>query len=740
MIGKSISHYRILEKLGEGGMGVVYKAEDTRLERTVALKFLAPHVLSAEEERARFAREAKAEAALSHPNICTVFEIDEAGGGTFIAMEYVDGESLKDKIAAGPMAVDYVVDLACQIAEGLQHAHKRGIVHRDIKPANVVVASEGVAKIMDFGLAKPLGGAKLTRTGTSVGTVAYMSPEQARGADVDGRTDLWSLGVVMYEMLAGKLPFGGDYEQAVLYLVLNEDPKPLTEVRPDVPRELAAVVARAMAKERGARYRYASEMLADLGSLRRAAVAVGTGPAAAEERGPSIAVLPFANMSPDPENEYFGDGLAEEIINALTRIEGLRVAARTSAFRFRGGEEDIREIGARLNVTSVLEGSVRKAGKRIRVTAQLISVADGYHLWSDRYDRELEDIFAIQDEIATAIVGGLEIKLKLRRGGPLVKRYTDNIEAYSLFLKGRFHWNALTAAGWAKSKDLFEKAIEIDPAFAPAYAGLAVHYGSQGFWGDMSPREASRRALELAGRALSIDPELPDALGILGVIHTTFDWDWDTGERFIKRAIELDPSAAISRVNYGMMLMMHERPEEAMAQADLAVKLDPLSSVIGSWAGILPCYVGRYEDAVKHLEEVASLDPDYWHPYYFLSYSYLFGERFPEAVDAGRKAVHLSGGAQIAVSALAAAHYLNGERGEGDRLFDMLRERSERGYVHASFFASLHWVRGEPDEALGWIEGAIEERDNWLCWHRMTPPCMRLSDPRVESALRAAGL
>jgi TolB-like protein/Tfp pilus assembly protein PilF/predicted Ser/Thr protein kinase len=741
MIGKTISHYKILNKLGEGGMGVVYKALDTRLDRPVALKFLAPQALVGQENKARLVREAKAAAMLSHPSICTVFEIDEAGGETFIAMEFLDGKSLKDLIAAGPMEPLYAGRIASGVAEGLEEAHGKGIVHRDIKPANIMVMHGAHVKIMDFGVAKSAAAPKLTKTGTSLGTVAYMSPEQARGQDVDGRTDIWSLGAVMYEMLAGRAPFEADYEQAVLYKVINEDPAPISSFRNEVPPELTKVIERALQKNPDGRYQRAREMLADLAAVEKPAPAKTPEMyGALKDVTPSIAVLPFANMSPDPENEYFGDGLAEELINALARIEGLRVAARTSAFRFRGKDEDIRQIGAKLNVTYLLEGSVRRSGSRVRVSAQLISVDDGYHLWSERYDRELEDIFAIQDEITEAIVRQLEVKLLPRAGEPLVKRYTDNMEAYSLYLKGSYNWHSLTAEGWTKCKELFEKAIEIDPGFARAYAGLAVHSGSQAFWGDVPPREAFARARELGGTALRLDPDLAEAHALLAVISMTSDWDWSTGERLMKHAIGLDPTDAMSHADYALLLATRGRFEEALAQADLAHKLDPLSPIIGSWVGMVPCYVGRVDDAVNRLEETVTLKPDYWQSHFSLSQAFLYAEDFDKTVGAAQEAVDLSGGAQIAVTTLACAYYLRGNKDEGDKLYRHLAERSRRGYVHASFFAAIHWARGEADDALKWTEKAIEERDNWLCWHNIEAPCIRRTDPRILGALKNAGL
>ena len=385
MIGTTISHYKILEKLGEGGMGVVYKAEDTRLKRTVALKFL-PHDLSRDPEaKERFIHEAQAASSLDHPNICTVFEIGEHNEGQmFIAMACYEGETLKEKIPKGPLELDEAIGIAKQIAEGLAGAHKHGIVHRDIKPANIIITTDGVAKILDFGLAKLAGQAHLTKTGSPVGTAAYMSPEQAQGMEIDHRTDIWSAGVVLYEMLTGHLPFGGDHEAARLYSIVHEQPQPLSSFRSDLPTDIELCITKLLQKVPGDRFQHARELLSQLGTTQKKREHER------EPTLPSIAVLPFVNMSPNPENEYFSDGLSEEIINALSKLEDLHVTARTSAFRFRGKDLDMREIGKQLNVSNVLEGSVRRAGNRLRVAAQLINVADGYHLWSETYDRELE--------------------------------------------------------------------------------------------------------------------------------------------------------------------------------------------------------------------------------------------------------------------------------------------------------------------------------------------------------------
>jgi serine/threonine-protein kinase len=531
----------------------------------------------------RFVLEAKAAAALNHPNICTIYEIDEADGRTFIAMECVEGENLRVKIKAGTVELNEAIDVAVQVAEGLAAAHEKGIVHRDIKPANIVVAPRGRVKIMDFGLVRMAGGAQLTRIGTTVGTVAYMSPEQARGETIDHRTDVWSLGVVLYEMLTGKRPFVGDGDQAVIYSILNDEPESVTSHVSGAPPGIAGILVKALAKDPAARYQSAGNLAADLEAMRQRLESDPTVVVAAEpEAPPSIAVLPFANMSPDPENDYFGDGLAEELANALAQLPQLRVAARTSAFQFRGKDTDIREIGARLNVGTVLEGSVRKVGSRLRVTAQLISVSDGFHLWSDRYDREMEDVFVIQDEITAAIVGQLKVRLGLALKAPSVRRHTDNLDAYALYLKGLYYWNSLTPEGLRKSRECYEKAIEIDPEYALAHAALSMWHQSLAFWADAPPKEAFAKSRAAAERALEIDETVAMAHNCLAVIHFMHDWNWEKAERGFERTLELDPSSAFGHLNYAFLLTDLARHEDALREIRIAQRLDPLSTVVNT--------------------------------------------------------------------------------------------------------------------------------------------------------------
>jgi serine/threonine protein kinase len=537
MIDRTVSHYRILEKHAEGGLGVVYKAEDTKLKRVVALKFLLPELTRDPAAKERFINEARAAASLDHPNVCAVYEIGETEDGRlYIAMAFYEGESLEAKIRKGPLGLGETLGIATQVAGGLAKAHSKGIIHRDIKPGNIMVTSDGTAKIVDFGLALLAGQVGLTGTGASVGTAAYMSPEQARGEQIDLRADIWALGVVIYEMLTGRLPFRGEYEPALIYCILHDPPKPMSAPRGVVPRGLKRIVMKAMEKSPDARYRTAEEMLAALQSYART-IAAGASAEKSTDAGelPSIAVLPFTDMSPGQDQEYFCEGIAEELINALVQIEGLRVAARTSASQFKGRAIDVRALGRQLNVKSVLEGSVRKAGDRIRITAQLVDVKQGYHLFSEKYDRTAGDIFAIQDEISIAIVDRLKVKLLSSQKPRLMKRHTENEEAYRLYLQGRYFWNRRHEGGLQRGIEYFQKAIEADPQYALPYSGIADCYCDLGWYDFLAPKEAFGRCKEAALKALEMDRDLAEAHASLAVALEFFDWDWPAAEREFER-------------------------------------------------------------------------------------------------------------------------------------------------------------------------------------------------------------
>jgi serine/threonine protein kinase len=496
MIGKTISHYKIIEKLGEGGMGVVYKAEDTRLKRTVALKFLPPELVQSAEWKERFIREAQAAAALDHPCICHTYEIDEVEGQTLIAMAYVEGQTLSEKIASGPLDVAESLDIVKQVAEGLSHAHGQGIVHRDIKPANIMLDSAGRTRIMDFGLAKLAGKTRLTKTASVMGTVAYMSPEQARGdTAIDHRTDIWSLGVLLYEMLTGRLPFDAPTDAVLLYKILHEEPEPIAGLLGTLPIALTRAIEKTMQKDPRNRYRDMAELVRDLRAVRSRLAA------AAESRSPSIAVLPFVDMSPGRDQEYFCDGMSEALINELTHIEDLKVIARTSAFSFKGKSVNVRDIGRELEVGTILEGSVQKAGNRLRITAQLVDTERGHHLWSERFDREMDDLFAIQDEITLAIVGKLKPKLLGEQQSRLAKRPTVDREAYSLCLKGRWYAAQHTEEGLRKAFEYYNEAIQKDPNCAIAYAGLAILYVLLAVFAFFPSRRRSNHSMIGIGKA-----------------------------------------------------------------------------------------------------------------------------------------------------------------------------------------------------------------------------------------------
>ncbi|HET6349754.1 MAG TPA: protein kinase [Candidatus Krumholzibacteria bacterium] len=568
MIGRKLLHYDVLESLGEGGMGVVYKAMDTRLNRPVALKFISPARVGDAQERARLVNEARSAAALRHPNICTVYDIEETPDGqTFISMAYLEGESLRDRILKqGRLPVEESVRIVTQVAEGLREAHARGVVHRDIKSANILLTERGEAVILDFGLAKLPSSASVTQTDTFSGTVAYSSPEQIRGERTDPRTDLWSLGVVWYEMLAGALPFNGDSVPAAIHAVLETAPSPIRSVRDDVPTGVEQAISHLLTKPVAQRTPDATTLLSEIKTL-----STGGG-AVRKATAPSIAVLPFANMSNDPEQSYFCDGIAEDIINDLTRIEGLRVAARTTSFAHRAASVDIRDIGRKIGVDSVLEGSVPKAGNRLRITAQLIDVSNGYHIWSERWDRDLADVFAIQDEISRAITAALRVKLSPHEKEMLGTPGTTDLKAYDLFLQGR-RMMGEGQRGLRESRLLFQAALDRDPKFARAHAMLAL---AGIFLGNFFPgaEDLLTLARESAEQALMLDPNLAEAHTAKAHLLSSMG-EMTEAEQNFKKALQLNPDLYEARYFYGRLFFVQRDWAKVIEQWERAIEIDP---------------------------------------------------------------------------------------------------------------------------------------------------------------------
>jgi serine/threonine protein kinase/Flp pilus assembly protein TadD len=592
MIGETVSHYEILEKLGEGGGGVVYQARDTRLNRIVALKFLRPQLLGSEEEKRFLVREAQAAAALDHPNICTIYEIDETDGQVFISMAFIEGVSLKKRVQSDPFDVEEAIHVAIQVAEGLEAAHRKGIVHRDIKSANIMVTDKGLAKITDFGLALLAEEAEITTREKIIGTPSYMSPEQARGESVDQRADIWAWGVVFYEMLAGQLPFRGDRPAALIYSILNDEPPSLSQINPKVPIELEWVVNQALVKSADERYQDFAEVLALLQSP-----SAGVEFDSATRRlfitppQPSIAVLAFEDMSPSRDQEYFCDGIAEEVINNLAHVGGLRVASRTSAFSYKGRREDIREIGRKLGVRTVLEGSVRKADQKLRINTQLINVADGCHLWSAQYDRELEDIFTIQEEIAQQIAQTLKVELTEEEKEVLVRAPTKNIKAYEFYLRGRQFFYLSRRESIEYALGMFQRAIEEDPEYALAYAGVA------------------------------------DCRSYLCMYFGGGQSDLDDADAASRKALELGPGLAEAHAARGLVESLSKSYEEAEKEFELAIELNP-NLYEAYYFFARTCFVqGKHEEATHHYREAYRVNPDEYQAASLLGFTYkIMGE------------------------------------------------------------------------------------------------------------------
>jgi TolB-like protein/Tfp pilus assembly protein PilF len=734
-------------------MGTVYQAEDTRLGRQVALKFLPADLARDRHALDRFRREARAASALNHPHICIIHDIDDADGEPFIAMELLEGQTLKERLQGRPLPMQEVVDLGLQLVDALEAAHEKGIIHRDIKPANAFITTRGTAKLLDFGLAKLVeepreGGTEaptvpgewMTTAGVALGTVGYMSPEQVRGEGLDARTDLFSLGVVLYEMATGRAPFRGATSGAVLGEILYAAPTAPVRLNPEVPAELQRIVIKLLEKDRALRYQSAGDLEVDLLWLKRERESGrGAAPGVAEPLHiPSLAVLPFANMSADKENEYFSDGLAEDIIDALTQVPGLRVMARTSAFAFRGKAQDVREIGARLNVEHILEGSVRKAGNRIRVTAQLVKASDGYHLWSQRFDREMTDVFAVQDEISQAIVGKLRVRLAADRR--LVKRHTENVEAYNLYLKARYQFWRFTPEGLAKGKEYYEQAIASDPDYALAWNGLAGFYNVLGMSGQVPPGAANAQAEQAARKALELDDCLAEAHAVMGALRAS-EFDWKAAEREFSRAVALDPrSGDVLRWYEHYYLGPMKRLDDSVAAYLKAVETDPLSPSLQAQLGYSYCLKRDWNRAIEQCRTALDLDPQCW-AYMLLGSCYFHVGQHDDAIRAMETLPQIMGRSSFALANLGWVYGSAGRAAEARRLLEELEEGAQKGYVPSWSFAVIYQGLGEMDKAFDWFERAVDEHESLMLQFNVHPNYDPLrTDPRYPALLRKMNL
>ena len=695
--GLRLGPYEILSPVGSGGMGEVYRARDTRLERVVALKVLHPQVGADQGLRLRFEREARLVAALNHPHICTLFDVGRQDDLQYLVMEFLDGQTLEAKARAGPLAPDAVHAYARQLASGLAAAHTRAVVHRDIKPSNLFLTDDGVVKILDFGIASeamvPPDAETIARTaaGVFVGTMAYASPEQLRGDPVDERADIFSLGVVLYELVAGRSPFERRTAIDQMGAILHEDPPALSS---GVPLPLAFAIMRCLAKRPQDRFQSARELQQQLDST----------PAAATRPAASIAVLPFADLSAQRDQEYLCDGIADELITALMSLDGVRVASRTSAFQFKGKLEDLVDIGRRLRVNTVLEGTVRVAGPKLRVTVRLTDVTEGFQVWTEKYDRPLDDIFAVQDEIAHAVVERL--KIALSSDAPIVVGGTANMEAYALYLKGRHElFKHDLMAGMAS----LNAAVDRQPDYAEAHAMLAYGYMMLSF-ANLPPRQVMPMAKQAASRALELNPNLAEGHLALGTVLHWYDWDWDGAEAAFKRAIALSPGNANARFNYSELLTTRGRADEAIVEAARAIELDPVSPYISRSMADALYMSGQFEKALAHTYRIRTMDPTFFTNYWPMGLSLACLGRYAEAVEAfetGR--THAFGDPNIE-GFIGWAAALGGDRQKALDAIAALEARRAAGYVSAGAIAIVHQGLGDMDTAMAWFDKAVQDR------------------------------
>lgn len=779
LIGQTISQYRILEKLGEGGMGVVYKAEDTRLKRLVALKFLPPHLTRDEEANQRFIHEAQAASALDHQNVCTIFQVDETDEGQlFIAMAYYEGETLREKIRSGPLPVAEALDIATQMATGLAQAHEKGIVHRDINPSNVIIQENGTVKIIDFGLTKLLSAERLTQTGTAKGTVPYMSPEQAKGEVVDHLTDTWALGIVLYEMLAGKKPFNAEYDQAIIFMILNQTLDSPQKLNPDIPSDLAEVILKALQKRPENRYNTVSEMLTDLEAVKDRELPPNVdkkttfGNAAKKlfflrskrnivygflalllifgavlttksiNSGNSInaiAVLPLANLSGDPEQEYFADGMTEALINNLAKIRSLRVISRTSSMQYKNTDKTIPEIARELRVDVLVEGSVRMAGDQVQVTAQVVDGISDRHLWAESYTRDLSEVLNLHHEITRSITRETNIPLTPEESRRFAGTQSVNPEAYRFFLQGRYFSEGLTQNPH-RAVEFFEKAIEIDSTFALAYAELALTYTQFSTTGVFSRDEAFKKGTDAAQKAVELNNQLSEAYAASAMLKLWLEWDWTAAEKDFRLALNLNPGGAKVYRGYISFLVAMQHKKEGLEIARKMLDLDPLSPWTNLQVGWAYQHFGEYDEAIEQLEYTAEMSPTASWPHVQLSWVYATKGDYSNAI---KECEWLEGQfPNRNFGSLGWVYVVSGQVDKALKILRTLEENYESNSGTSYQIAKIYAALGNRDKAFEWLEIAYQQRlVNFVLFKSVSkpsqPPLNFLrSDPRYWDLLK----